>query len=92
MSRNSFDILATICRELAIISSTQQEKTEEEWDDRRFNPRSKLLLKCSVLSRAFREAAAPYVFRAINLHIAWSDIEVRMEALKTSHLLKRYVR
>jgi len=92
MSRNSFDILATVCRELANISAIQQEDTEKDWDDRRFNPTSKLLLKCSVLSRAFREAAAPYVFRTINLELAWPTIEVRMEALKSSDLLKRYVR
>ena len=92
MSRNSFDILASVCRELDTINTHQQEESEKDWDDHRYNATSILLLKCATLSKAFREAAIPFIFRTINLDTSWPTIEVRMEALKKSDLLKRYVR
>lgn len=86
-----FDILVAICAELAAATADEQEKSGKEWDNVRYNDRSISLLRCSLISKDFREAAAPFVFRTINLCESWSQIQDRVEALRSSEMLKRYV-
>lgn len=92
MSRDSFDILSTICAELATKHARLLSESERSWDDYHLKHANSALLACSQVSRAFREAALPFIFKTITLSTSWYQIETRMEALKSSALLIRYVR
>jgi hypothetical protein len=103
---DNFDILSLICSELASQYAILQEEgpqlvyahkghiipSETTWDISRRSHANYTLFSCSRVAKTFRAASLPFIFRTITLASTVHKVETRLEALRSSALLRRYVR